>query len=243
MAHPHVVGKGRRDGNLEEVILTEAQEVSEVWIPHGKSDNKSSPSSGPRSVAPPAAVFSKVGTPSAREGLSPGSVVRINDLTPASRRVNGEIAVCEDWDAASNRWRVRLKSGEMKTFNPENLQAVQASPNDAMSPITIASTVNVEPGDPPLLEVWKRSAKAEAAERLAAQGLESSPAKAPLKALDLSIPPDLIEEAKRLSSSTGPVENDSDEQLLTSVEDERVVLDDLDADLQLRSSVRSRRLT
>ncbi|CAE8616241.1 unnamed protein product, partial [Polarella glacialis] len=147
--------------------------------------------------------------------------VRIHGLTgEGAGKMNGEQGTCQSWDAASNRWHVLLRSGEVKAVKPENL-------------------LEVDPDEPPLLEVWNRqnqesSAKAKAAQRILGVGFGES--QQPLKGLDFTVT-DLLEEAAkagRAGSDEYFLENDPDDQLLSAGEDERVMLDDLDADLQLR---------
>jgi len=50
-----------------------------------------------------------------------GTLVRIDGLlrTPG---LNGEVCLCEAWDRSVQRWRVQLRSGEVKALRPENLE-------------------------------------------------------------------------------------------------------------------------
>lgn len=55
-----------------------------------------------------------------------GFLSRIHGLlrTPA---LNGEVCLCESWDASVCRWKVRLKDGEVKALKPSNLEEVSES--------------------------------------------------------------------------------------------------------------------
>lgn len=61
----------------------------------------------------------------AKVELKPGAVVGISGLVGA-KALNGQIGVCESWDAAKGRWLVRLRDGggEVKALKPENLTSV-----------------------------------------------------------------------------------------------------------------------
>jgi len=163
-----------------------------------------------------------------RGGLTPGTAVKIKGLTSdAAKRLNGELGILRSWDAATNRWKVQLKSSEVKDIRPENLEEV---PGATKVPITI----EVSPDEPPLLEVWNRerrppdAAKAKVpsflgglnTDRPLAAYAEASAAAQAARGDDLS----------PLSPDNYDV--DPDAQLLSLVDDERVQLQDLDADMQ-----------
>lgn len=155
------------------------------------------------------------------EGLRPGKSVQVSGLKgDAALRLNGEKGALESWNAATNRWNVRLRSGEVKAIRAENLHEVlDASPVQTPLP-----PKEEHPDDPPFLEVWSRK---EASERAKATEKLLGPTK-----LDLSVPAELLQQAAKRQE----MDPDPDAKLLSSVDDERVVLDDLDTDLQLRSS-------
>ncbi|CAE7655919.1 unnamed protein product, partial [Symbiodinium necroappetens] len=133
-------------------------------------------------------------------------------------------------DAYTMHWNVRLRSGEVKAIRPENLEEVAGGYGSQKAP---ASTAESLQDDPPLLEIWSRhrddSERAKAAKKLLG-GID-----APLQKLDLTVPPELLEQAKR-SRADDAADVDPDSRLLASVQDERIALDDLDSDLQLRAT-------
>ncbi|CAK0803561.1 unnamed protein product [Prorocentrum cordatum] len=52
--------------------------------------------------------------------LQVGRAVRLHSLV-AAPHLNGEVAACEQWDSGAGRWKVRLKTGEIKAVRCENL--------------------------------------------------------------------------------------------------------------------------
>lgn len=212
-----------------------------VAPPAGSTGSSPGQNHGGGSRTPASSSQAAPGEP---RGLAPGTEVRICGLTSAPR-LNGESGTCLHWDHSTNRWHVRLRDGEVKALRPENLQEVPtaASSTAAKQPSTAPSQAVVEPGDPPLLKVWEgdqpapESSRAEAARRLLNSGLgigRSFP--------EMDLLPEFAEAAKNgLGGPEGPgpaegeVPVDPDEQLLSTVEDERVILYDLDKDLQLGS--------
>lgn len=244
-----------------------------------RSSSSGKSRSSPRSVAPPAAGTGSEGF--AAEGdLRPGTVVIVYGLTAASQ-LNGKEGTCERWDTGSNRWHVKLGSGEVKALRPGNLQRAE----DATTPLAAAAALGprtpdeVGPfrggtpaldanGDPPLLGTQgasgpagtARSARAKSASRLL-QGGGSNRAHgpgSPLTDLDLSFPKELggsgaaPRRSLRPSTSAEPTEDwserrssqregggqkdwDAEAELLSTVEDQRVSLADLDGDMQLPS--------
>eukprot|EP00439_Symbiodinium_sp_Y106_P073506 s1009_g13.t2 len=163
-------------------------------------------------------------------GLTCGSTVRVQGLTgDSAARLNGEKGALESWNASSNRWNVRLRSGEVKAIRPENLEEVAGGYASQKAPTHTAESLQ---DDPPLLEIWSRhrenSERAKAAKKLLG-GMD-----APLQKLDLTVPPELLEQVKRSRADDADVDPDS--RLLASVQDERIALDELDSDLQLRAT-------
>lgn len=60
--------------------------------------------------------------------LNPGSNVRLIGLqSPTTRSLNGQRGTCQRWDAIAGRMHVKLNTGEVKAFRPENLFDVNAS--------------------------------------------------------------------------------------------------------------------
>ncbi|CAE7271404.1 PGR3 [Symbiodinium sp. CCMP2456] len=136
-------------------------------------------------------------------------------------RLNGEKGALESWNASSNRWNVRLRSGEVKAIRPENLEEVAGGYGSQKAPTSTAESLQ---DDPPLLEIWSRhrdnSERAKAAKKLLG-GID-----APLQKLDLTVPPELLEQAKR--SRAGGLAGGTEAQVAQSqVQDERIALDDL----------------
>merc|ERR1712238_51983 len=67
----------------------------------------------------------------AHGGLHVGAEVTLNELKNATS-LNGQTAIVESLLADTGRWRVKLKSGEVKDLKPENLWLslkVQAPPH------------------------------------------------------------------------------------------------------------------
>ncbi|CAJ1410303.1 unnamed protein product [Effrenium voratum] len=203
-----------KTGETEEICLNDS---------HAESVRTAA---NPRTAQPARPAQSPAQPAQATKGLEPGANVRVVGLKgDGALRLNGEAAVLDSWNAATNRWNVRLRSGEVKAIRPENLEEVVGLRAPVKAPVPLKEELGE---DPPLLEVWSRhregSERAQAAQKL----LE-----APLKKLDLSVPPELLQQAKRRPD----VDSEPDTKLLSSGDDERVVLDDLDLDLQLRSSM------
>lgn len=206
--------------------VTSAGPKAEIEVTPDRAD-PSQPTSEPRILAPPAGHTEATGhaghvSSPIVEGLRPGKSVRVSGLKgDAALRLNGEKGVLESWNAASNRWNVRLRSGEVKAIRAENLHEV-LDPSPVQTPPPASQEEH--PDDPPFLEVWSRR---EASERAKATEKLLGPTK-----LDLSVPAELLQQAAKRQD----MDPDPDAKLLSSVDDERVVLDDLDTDLQLRSS-------
>ncbi|CAE7346459.1 unnamed protein product [Symbiodinium pilosum] len=125
---------------------------------------------------------------------------------------------------------VRFRSGEVKALRAENLDEAEVAGGHASqkaAPTQTAESLKEALEDPPLLEIWSRhrenSERAKAAKKILG-GID-----APLKKLDLSVPPELLEQAKRSGGPDGGVDLDPDSRLLASVQDERIALDDLDS--------------
>eukprot|EP00933_Yihiella_yeosuensis_P036366 TRINITY_DN30123_c0_g1_i1.p1 TRINITY_DN30123_c0_g1~~TRINITY_DN30123_c0_g1_i1.p1 ORF type:complete len:252 (-),score=71.39 TRINITY_DN30123_c0_g1_i1:11-766(-) len=217
-------GKGKRDGdNLEEVVLTEDQEVFEHWAP------KSPGSTAPRPVAPPPTIAAKAPQSG---GFGPGQVVRIHGLSKADAKLNGETGKLESFNNATNHWSVRLSNGDLKFIDRWNLEKVIGDVS-IVSDKKPAIDDEVDLQDPPLLEVWQKSERAKAAQKLLDPGAALNATAQPLKGLDLTVPVDLLQQAKRSGSGGDDLwmESDPDAQMLSLAADERVVLDDLDSEM------------
>eukprot|EP00928_Gymnodinium_smaydae_P015083 TRINITY_DN1552_c0_g1_i1.p1 TRINITY_DN1552_c0_g1~~TRINITY_DN1552_c0_g1_i1.p1 ORF type:complete len:501 (+),score=132.93 TRINITY_DN1552_c0_g1_i1:1158-2660(+) len=82
----------------------------------------------------------------AAAALAPGARVRIQGMTGATH-LNGQTAVCASWDAAKERWLVRLDSGEEKLVRPANLEAIRSGGYEACGAPAASAATALSPGD------------------------------------------------------------------------------------------------